>query len=45
MITDEGKAFAKQLGLGSDSTVMLFSTEGDTNPTRYRDIVWNGTHN
>ncbi|ROV59794.1 diaminopropionate ammonia-lyase [Vibrio ponticus] len=44
MTTDEGKAFAEQLGLGADSTVMIFSTEGDTNPTRYRDIVWNGAH-
>ncbi|MBT9243769.1 diaminopropionate ammonia-lyase [Vibrio splendidus] len=32
------------LGLNEDATIMLFSTEGDTNQTRYRDIVWNGLH-
>jgi len=30
------------LGLGEDSTVMLFSTEGDTDPERYRSVVWDG---
>ena len=37
--------FAQQkelLGLNQDSVVMLFSTEGDTNPIRYRQIVWEG---
>ncbi len=29
------------LGLNKNAVVMLFSTEGDTNPVRYRDIVWN----
>lgn len=28
------------LGLGEDSRVLLFSTEGDTDPQGYRDIVW-----
>jgi len=28
------------LGLGSDSNVLIFSTEGDTDPGMYRDIVW-----
>ena len=30
------------LELGPDSQVLLFSTEGDTDPVRYRQIVWNG---
>ena len=30
------------LGLGEDSQVLLFSTEGDTDPQGYRDIVWGG---
>ncbi len=30
------------LGLGSDSRVLLFSTEGDTDPEKYRKIVWDG---
>ena len=30
------------LGLGADSSVLLFSTEGDTDPARYRSIVWDG---
>ncbi len=28
------------LSLGSDSKVLLFSIEGDTDPEMYRDIVW-----
>ena len=30
----------EELNLNSDSSVMLFSTEGDTDPDVYRDIVW-----
>ena len=30
------------LRLTKDSKALLFSTEGDTDPQRYRDIVWNG---
>ncbi|MHA2815055.1 diaminopropionate ammonia-lyase [Vibrio parahaemolyticus] len=30
------------VGLNEDSVVLLFSTEGDTNPERYRSIVWEG---
>lgn len=30
------------LGLGARSSVLLFSTEGDTDPDRYRSIVWDG---
>ena len=34
----------KEMGLDKDSVVLLFNTEGDTNPARYRDIVWNCQH-
>ena len=32
------------LGLGADSRVLLFSTEGDTDPEKYRRIVWGGEY-
>ncbi len=35
-------AFREQLGLNAQSRVLLFSTEGDTDPENYRNIVWNG---
>jgi diaminopropionate ammonia-lyase len=38
------QAVRDELGLNQDATIMLFSTEGDTNQPRYRDIVWNGLH-
>lgn len=34
------KSIKEELNLNSDSAVMLFSTEGDTDPEVYRDIVW-----
>lgn len=34
--------YREQLGLTKDSVVLIFSTEGDTNPARYRSIVWEG---
>lgn len=32
-------------GLNADSRVLLVSTEGDTDPDRYKDIVWNASKN
>ena len=32
------------IGLDKDSKVLLFSTEGDTDPENYKHIVWNGAH-
>ena len=32
------------LGLDRSSTVLLFSTEGDTDPENYRKIVWGGEY-
>lgn len=30
----------EQLGLGTDSRVLVISTEGDTDPEYYREVVW-----
>ncbi|MDR3146289.1 MAG: diaminopropionate ammonia-lyase [Treponema sp.] len=30
------------LGLNADSVVLLFSTEGNTDPEKFRDVVWDG---
>jgi diaminopropionate ammonia-lyase len=32
------------LELNQDSKVLMFSTEGDTDPVNYRNIVWNGSY-
>ncbi|MBD5559368.1 MAG: diaminopropionate ammonia-lyase [Clostridia bacterium] len=43
VMTDPEYASLKEaLGLDENSVVLFFSTEGDTDPERYRDIVWNG---
>ena len=43
IMSDPAYAHLKaELGLGRDSKVLLFSTEGDTDPVRYREVVWNG---
>jgi diaminopropionate ammonia-lyase len=34
--------FRDELGLNSDSVVLVFSTEGDTDPEKFRNIVWGG---
>jgi diaminopropionate ammonia-lyase len=40
---DPGYAKLREdLGLNADSVVLAFSTEGDTDPERYRNIVWDG---
>ena len=42
MTMDEYKDLREDLGLTKDSKVLCFSTEGDTDPTRYQEIVWQG---
>lgn len=37
------EALRKEIGLDQNSRILLFSTEGDTDPERYRDIVWNAS--
>ncbi|MBW1659865.1 MAG: diaminopropionate ammonia-lyase [Deltaproteobacteria bacterium] len=38
----EGDSIRKALHLDENSTVLLISTEGDTSPKTYREIVWYG---
>ena len=38
----EYAALKKQLGLDENSVVLCFSTEGDTDPVHYREIVYEG---
>lgn len=42
MQTEELKGLKTYLELDESSRVLLFSTEGDTDPERYWDIVWHG---
>ncbi|MFA6075108.1 MAG: diaminopropionate ammonia-lyase [Negativicutes bacterium] len=43
LMTDNSLAELKTaLGLCSSSRVLMFSTEGDTDPEHYREVVWNG---
>ncbi|MDR1422311.1 MAG: diaminopropionate ammonia-lyase [Coriobacteriales bacterium] len=42
MLEDEYHKLREAMGLGADSVVLCVSTEGDTDPQRYRDIVWDG---
>ena len=45
LLTSEDLAELRQLaGIGKDSRILLFSTEGDTDPQNYRDVVWNGKY-
>ena len=42
MTMEEYKDLREHLELDRDSKVLLFSTEGDTDPDRYKQIVWDG---
>ncbi|MGO5065596.1 MULTISPECIES: diaminopropionate ammonia-lyase [unclassified Clostridium] len=44
MTNDDMKELREQLKLDENSRVLLFSTEGDTDPDKYRKIVWNGEY-
>ncbi len=45
ILTNESYAdLKKELKLDKDSRILLFSTEGDTDPEKYRDIVWDGDY-
>lgn len=37
-------AYRQEMKLNAQSVVLLFSTEGDTNPDLYRRIVWDGEY-
>ena len=36
--------FREALGINSESAILLFSTEGNTDPEKFRDIVWDGDY-
>lgn len=42
MKNDEYKDLREKLKLNKDSKILLFSTEGDTDPEKYRSVVWQG---
>lgn len=45
IMTEPKYCFIKEkLKLDKDSVVLVFSTEGDTDPVNYRDIVWYGAY-
>ena len=44
MTNDEYKELKEALELDENSRVLLFSTEGDTDPEKYREIVWCGKY-
>ena len=44
MQKDEYKDIREKLRLDENSVVLLISTEGDTDPNRFRDIVWDGDY-
>ncbi|SKC84798.1 diaminopropionate ammonia-lyase [Maledivibacter halophilus] len=42
MSREEYKELREELKLDRQSKILLFSTEGDTDPEHYRKVVWNG---
>ena len=42
MTMGEYRDLKHEIGLDENSSVLLFSTEGDTDPERYMNIVWKG---
>lgn len=44
MTDDKYKELREKLNLNENSKVLLFSTEGDTDPDKYKQIVWDGEY-
>lgn len=44
MEREELKELKEALKLDENSKILLFSTEGDTDPDKYREIVWDGAY-
>ena len=44
MEDDTYKELREALALDKNANVLMFSTEGDTDPDRYREIVWGGAY-
>lgn len=42
MEKEEYKDLREEIGLNKDSIILIISTEGDTDPQKYIDIVWDG---
>ena len=42
MESDEYAKLRQSIGLDENSRVLMFSTEGDTDPEKYRRVVWGG---
>jgi diaminopropionate ammonia-lyase len=40
----EYRDLREALGINADSVVLLFSTEGNTDPEKFRDVVWDGEY-
>ena len=34
----------KELKIDKNSKILIFNTEGDTDPIKYKDIVWDGEY-
>lgn len=45
MERNEYKSLRQKLNLNNESIILLISTEGDTDPQKYKDIVWDGDCN
>ncbi|MBQ9421806.1 MAG: diaminopropionate ammonia-lyase [Lachnospiraceae bacterium] len=44
MLDEEYSDLKELLGLNETSHVLMFSTEGDTDPDSYKNVVWNGAY-
>lgn len=44
MLNDAWADLRQTVGLNQHSRVLCISTEGDTDPVNYRNVVWNGLH-
>ena len=44
LTSDDLAELREKTGIGRDSRILLFSTEGDTDPDNYRRIVWDGEY-
>lgn len=44
MTSDNYRDLREYLGLDRFSQVLLFSTEGNTDPEKFREVLWNGEH-
>jgi len=42
--SEDKQALMEKLELDEDSVVLVISTEGDTDPVHYRDVVWQGKY-